>query len=82
MCLSDKFDIASQRPLIVALDLSTRFTKEYEAWENGKNEIGRRFQQIISQRKAKMHAKIEQDFEDIRIGVRRAVVSELLKTFP
>ena len=82
LCLSEEFDIVSLRPLITALDLSTRFPKEYEAWDNGKNEIERRFQQIILQRKAKMHAKIEQDIGDIRVRVRQAVVSELLKTFP
>ena len=79
---SEKFDIAPLRPLIAALDLSTRFPKEYKTWETGKNEIERRFQQIISQRKAKMHAKIEQEFEDIRVRVRIYVVSELLKNFP
>ena len=82
LCLSEKFDIASLKSLITALHLRTRFPKEYEAWENGKNEIERRFQQIVSQRKAEIHAKIEQDFEGMRVKVQRAVVSESLKTFP
>jgi hypothetical protein len=68
--------------LITALGLRTRFPKEFEAWERGKNEIERRFEQIISQRKAEMHAKIEHHFEGIRVKVKRAVVRELIKTFP
>jgi len=82
LCLPEKFDSASLKPLITALGLRTPFPKEYEAWERSKNEIERRFQQIVSQRKAEMHGKIEQDFEGIRVKVQRAVVSELLKTFP
>ncbi|KAI9455147.1 hypothetical protein BJY52DRAFT_1188514 [Lactarius psammicola] len=65
LCLSEKFDSASLKPLITALGLRTRFPKEYEAWERSKNEIERRFQQVVSQRKAEIHAKIEQDFEGI-----------------
>ncbi|KAH8977863.1 hypothetical protein EDB86DRAFT_2816692 [Lactarius hatsudake] len=82
LCLSEKFDSASLKSLLTALSLRTRFPKEYEAWERSKNEIERRFQQILSQRKAEIHAKIEQDFEGIRVKVQRAVVGELLKTFP
>jgi arginine repressor len=68
--------------LITALSLKTRFPKEYDAWERNKNEIERQFQQILSQRKAESHEKIERDFEDKRVKVQGAVVSELLKTFP
>jgi len=82
LCLSEKFDSASLKPLITALGFRTRFLKEYEAWEGSKNEIERRFQQIVSQRKAEIHAKIEQDFKGIRVNVQRAVISVLLKTFP
>jgi len=82
LCLPEKFDSVSLKPLITALSLKTRFQKEYDALERGKNQIGRRFQQTFSQRKAEMHSKIEHDFEGIRIKVQRAVVSEVLKTFP
>ncbi|KAI9455071.1 hypothetical protein BJY52DRAFT_1388982, partial [Lactarius psammicola] len=82
LCLSEDLDSASLKPLIATLDLSTRFPKEYKAWEKGKNEIERRFQQIISLRKAEIHAKIEQEFDGIRVTVQRAIVSELLKIFP
>ena len=64
------------------LSLNTRFRREYDAWEKGKNEIGHRFQQIVSKRKQELHAKIEQEFEGMRVKVQRAVVSELLTTFP
>ena len=82
LCLPEKFDSALLRPLIAALGLRTRFSKEYEAWEKGKNEIGRRSQQIFLQRKAEMHAKIEEDSEDIQPKIKSSVVSELLETFP
>ncbi|KAI9450269.1 hypothetical protein BJY52DRAFT_196728 [Lactarius psammicola] len=82
LCLSEGFDNASLRPLITALGLRTRFQKEYEAWERGKNEIEHRFQQVVSQRKAEIHAKIEQDSDGIWVTVRRTIVGELLKTFP
>lgn len=82
ICLPEKFDSASLKSLVTELGLKTRFKKEYEAWEKSKDEIGPRFQQIVSKRKAEMHTKIEQDHEDMRVKVRRAVVSELLTTFP
>ena len=82
LCLPEKFDSASLKSLITELSLNTRFRREYEAWESGKNEIGHRFQQIVSKKKAEVHGKIEQDFEDMRVKVQRAVVSELLTTFP
>ena len=82
MSLSEKFDSGLLKSVITALGLRTRFPREFEAWERGKNEIERRFQQIISQRKAETHAKIEHDLEGIRVGVKRAVVRELIKTLP
>ncbi|KAH9005522.1 hypothetical protein EDB86DRAFT_3240052 [Lactarius hatsudake] len=81
VCLSEEFDAMSQRPLVTALGLGARFPKEYEAWERSKNEIERRFQQIISQRTEDTHAKIE-DLERIRVTVQGAVVNELLRIFP
>ncbi|KAI9444004.1 hypothetical protein H4582DRAFT_2189914 [Lactarius indigo] len=82
LCLPRKFDSASLKSLVTTLSLRTRFPKEYEAWERNKNEAERRFQQIISKQKEETHARIEQDFEGIQVKVQRAVVSELLKTFP
>ncbi|KAH9005511.1 hypothetical protein EDB86DRAFT_2795794, partial [Lactarius hatsudake] len=82
LCLSENLDRMSREALISTLDLRARFPKEHEAWESGEMEIERRFQQIISQRKAEIHAKFEQDFESMQVKVQRAVISELLKTFP
>ena len=65
--------------MITALDLSSRFPKEYEDWEKSKDSIEHRFQKIIFQQKAKIYAKIEQDLNN---RVRRDVVKELLKAFP
>jgi hypothetical protein len=70
------------RPLITALGLKNRFPKEYETWDRKKNEIERRFQRIVSQQQAEMHAKFDEDPEDIRPKVRRGVVSELIEAFP
>lgn len=70
------------KPLITALGLRKRFPKEYETWDRKKNEIERRFQRIVSEKQAEMHAKFDKDPEDIRPKVRRSVVSELLETFP
>ena len=69
-------------PLITALGLRNRFPKEYETWDRKKNDIERRFQRIVSEKQAKMHAKFDEDLEDIRPKVRRGVVRELLQTFP
>ncbi|KAH9171595.1 hypothetical protein EDB89DRAFT_1906874 [Lactarius sanguifluus] len=80
--LSEEFDKASLKPLNATLGLETQFPKECEAWERSHNEIERRFQQIISQRKEDMLAKIEQDFDGIQITLQRAVVGKLLETFP
>jgi len=80
--LSENLDITSRKALISALDLHTRFPKEHEAWESNETEIERRFQKIISQRKAENHAKIEQDFEGIQVKVQKAVVNELSRTLP
>jgi hypothetical protein len=81
LCLPEKFDSALLRSLITALGLRARFPNEYEAWEKSKNEIERRFQRISAQRKAEMHAKVEEDPEDIQAKIRRDLVSDLLKTF-
>jgi len=80
--LPEKLDVASVQSFITALDLRARFPKECEEWDRRRNEIERRFQELISQRKAEIHAKIEQDTENNRHKVQRAVVSELLKAFP
>ncbi|KAI9455069.1 hypothetical protein BJY52DRAFT_1122205 [Lactarius psammicola] len=69
LCLPEKFDSESSKSLITVLGLRTRFRKEYEAW-NEKNKIGH-----PSHGKAEMHAKIEEDPEDVWPKVRRVVVT-------
>ena len=80
LCLPKIFDV-SLKPLMSALSLRTRFQKEYETWDKKKNEIGRRYQRIFSQRKAEMLTKFEEDPQDIKPKIQRGVVSELLETF-
>lgn len=80
LCLPKIFDV-SLKPLMSALSLRTRFQKEYETWDKKKNEIGRRYQRIFSQRKAEMLTKFEEDPQDIKPKIQKGVVSELLETF-
>ncbi|KAH9059752.1 hypothetical protein EDB87DRAFT_1790917 [Lactarius vividus] len=82
LCLSEEFDKASLKPLNAALGLKTQFPKECEAWERSNDEIERRFQQIISQRKEETLTKIEQSFDGIWITLQRAIVGKLLEKFP
>ena len=82
LCLPEEFDSELRRSLIRSLGLKRRFPEEYDAWEQGKMEIERRFQRNSAERKAEMHAKIEEDPEDIQSKIQRGVVSEVLKTFP
>ena len=77
LCLPETIDGAKQKSLVTALSLKNRFPKEYNDWERSKNQIGCRFKQDSQQK-----SKIEDDFEGIRVKVKRAIVSELLKTFP
>lgn len=80
LCLPKIFDV-SLKPLMSALSLRTRFQKEYETWDKKKNEIGRRYQRVVSQRKAEMLTKFEEDPQDIKPKIQKGVVSELLETF-
>ncbi|KAI9455150.1 hypothetical protein BJY52DRAFT_1224767 [Lactarius psammicola] len=82
LVLPENLEVMSKRALISTLGLHTRFPTEHEAWESSETEIKHRFQEVTSLRKAEVHAKTEQDFAGIRVQVQRAVVNELLKTFP
>jgi len=81
LCLSETLDDKALKTLM-DLGLSTRFTKEYEAWEKRKTEIEKRFQSTITQRQAEVHVTLEQDSGDIQAKVREAVIGEILKAFP
>ncbi|KAH9029442.1 hypothetical protein EDB85DRAFT_1532125 [Lactarius pseudohatsudake] len=82
LCLPENLDRMSRRTLVSTLKLRARFPKEHDTWESGEAKIERRFQEIISRRKAEIHPNIERGFEGIQVKVQRAVISELLKTFP
>ena len=80
--LSEDLDIMSREALVTTLGLHTRFPEEHKAWESSKREIGNRFQQILSQRRTEIHAKIERESEEVGAEVEEVVVSELLNLFP
>jgi hypothetical protein len=80
--LPENLDKMSTDALITALGLRTRFPKEHDAWERNRKDIEYRFQKVLSQRRTKIHAKIEQEFEQVRAEVEEFVVSKLLKLFP
>jgi hypothetical protein len=64
------------------LGLSTRFPEEYEAWAKRRIKIEKRFQKILAERQADIHASLEQNSGDIQAKVREAVIVEILKVFP
>ena len=64
------------------MSLGTRFPKEYEAWENRRFEIEKRFQKTLTERQAEFHVTLEQSSVDIQAKVREAVTAEILKVFP
>ena len=80
--LSNDLDIMSREALVTAFGLHTRFPEEYKAWESRTREIDDRFQQIFSQQRTKIHAKIERESEEVRAGVEDVVLSEVLNLFP
>ncbi|KAI9462918.1 hypothetical protein BJY52DRAFT_1221931 [Lactarius psammicola] len=80
LCLSETLDDKALE-ILMGLGLSTRFTKEYEAWERRKIEIEKRFQSTITQRQADVHVTLQQNFGDIQAKVREAVIDEILKAF-
>ena len=82
LSLSEDLDIMSREALVTTLGLHTRFPEEHKAWESSKREIGNRFQQILSQRRTEIHAKIERESEEVGAEVEEVVVSELLNLFP
>lgn len=80
--LPENLDKMSTEALITALGLRTRFPEEYDAWESDKKDIEHRFQEVLSQQRTEIPAKIEHEFEEVRAEVEGFVVSELLKLFP
>jgi hypothetical protein len=81
LCLSETLDDNSVKTLM-RLGLSTRFPEEYEAWAKRRIKIEKRFQKILAERQADIHASLEQNSGDIQAKVREAVIVEILKVFP
>ena len=81
LCLSETLDDNAVKTLM-RLGLSARFPEEYEAWEKRRTEIEKRFQKILAERQANIHATLEQNSGDIQAKVREAVIVEILKAFP
>jgi hypothetical protein len=82
LCLSETLDDKALKTLMRTMGLSTRFPKEYEAWEERRTEIAKRFQNTLAQRQAEISVTLEQNSEDIQAKVRQAVIGEILKAFP
>ena len=81
LCLSEKIDDISLETLM-KLGLRDRFPNEFATWERRRNEIRQRFQGTRTERQKEMHTMLEQNFEDIKVRLREAVIVEVLKAFP
>ena len=79
ICLSEKIE---DKPLeeLIKLGLKTRFPDECTAWERRRKEAMQGFRGTITERQAKMHVKLEQNFENVRIKLQEAVVAEVKET--
>ena len=64
------------------LGLRDRFPNEFATWERRRNEIRQRFQGTRTERQQEMHTMLDQNFEDIKVRLREAVIVEVLKAFP
>jgi hypothetical protein len=81
LCISKKIDDESLETLM-KLGLRDRFPNEFATWERRRDEIKQRFQGIRIARQKEMHTMLEQNFEDIKVRLRDAVIVEVLKAFP
>ena len=81
LCLSEKLEDKSLETLI-ELALDTRFSNECAAWKERRKDIMQGFQETLAERQGAMYAKIERDFEDIRVKIQEAVIVEVLEAFP
>ena len=64
------------------MELGTRFSDEYEAWEKRRVEIEKRFQKTIKQRQEGSYETFQKEAEDLESKVREAAIDEVLKAFP
>ena len=82
LCLSETLDEKGLKFFMRTLGLGTRFPEEYDAWEKRRVEIGKRFQKILTQRRAEIHETLTKEFGALQSTVRKAVKDEILKVFP
>ncbi|KAI9455158.1 hypothetical protein BJY52DRAFT_1213406 [Lactarius psammicola] len=81
LCLSKALDDKALRALM-CMGLNTRFPKEYEAWEDRRIDIEKRFLNSLTQQQVEVHITLERKFGDIQAKVREAVIGENLRAFP
>jgi len=79
ICLSKEIE---DKPLeiLIKLGLRARFPDECTAWERRRKEVIQGFRGTATERQAEMHGKLEQNFEDIRVKLQKAVVAEVAET--
>jgi len=81
LCLSETLDDKALKKLM-HMGLITRFPEEYEAWEERRIGIAKRFQKTLTLRQVGINVTLEQNTGDIQAKVREAVIGEILKAFP
>jgi hypothetical protein len=81
LSLSETIDDNSLE-ILMGLGVKKRFPNEYATWERRREEITQRFHGSLVNRLEEMHTKLGQTLEDIRLRLREAVVTQVLKTFP
>ena len=81
LCLSETIDDKSLE-ILMKLGLHDRFPNECAAWERRREEIKQRFLGSRTELRKEIHAKLERNFEDIKVRLREAVIIEMLKAFP
>ena len=81
LCLSEKIDDKSLETLM-KLALIDRFPNEFATWEKRRGEVIQRFQGIRTERQNEVYIMLERNLEDINVGLREAVIIEVLKSFP
>ena len=64
------------------LALIDRFPKEFATWERRRGEVLQRFRGIRTERQNEMYIMLERNLEDIKVKLRKAVITEVLKAFP
>ena len=79
ICLSEEIE---DEPLetLIELSLRARFPNACTTWERRRKEVMQSFQGTITERQVEMHVRLEQNFEDLRVKLQKAVVAEVAET--